>query len=122
MKLKRKVVICLSKPDPKEFLIKTLPTLFIPERAKGWDRIVNLTIDGLGDYIMEFEDGNFNIKEGKHPNPHLELWFDSFDTFYGMCTGTVFPPLAMTQNKMKATGPLSDQMKFPKVFKMMKKE
>jgi putative sterol carrier protein len=112
----------MSKPDPKEFLTKTMPTLLIPERAKGWNRIVNITIDGVGDYIMEFEEGKVSIREGKHPSPNLEVWFDSFDTLYGMCTGEVFPPLAMTQNKMKATGPMSDQMKFGRVWKIMEKK
>lgn len=112
----------MSKPDPKEFLTKIMPTLLISERAKGWNRIVNTTIGELGDYTMKFEDGKVSIKQGKHPNPNLEVWFDSFDVLYGMCTGEVFPPLSMTQNKMKATGPLSDQMKFGRVWKTMEKK
>jgi putative sterol carrier protein len=111
----------MSELTPKVFMEKILPTLFIPENAKGWNRVIQFSIKDAGDWIVEIRDQKITIQEGKHPKPHLEIKTD-FNTLYGIFTGEIFPPTAIMQGKMIATGSMSDHLKFSRIFKRLGKK
>jgi putative sterol carrier protein len=108
----------MEKPPVKEYFEKVLPTLFVPEQAKGWDRIIQYHLKE-GEFTVEIKDQKLTVAEGVHPNPQIEIWSD-YDTLWGIQTGKIFPPMAVIKKKMKASGPLSDQMKIGRVFKTIK--
>jgi putative sterol carrier protein len=108
----------ISEPSPEKFFQEVLPTLFIPDKAKGWNRVVQVTLEDDGEWILEIKDQKLTIRKGTHPRPDLELEI-YFDTFYGIFKGEVFPPNAIRMGKLKAVGSSSDFLRFSSLFKFL---
>ena len=103
------------KWSPEEFIEQVIPKCIKLDRTKGWDRIIQFYITDLGEWYLEVKDQKATMTKGKHPEPDLEFTMD-FDTLYGLFTGEVFAPTAISKGKMKAKGPMTDQMMFPRIM------
>jgi putative sterol carrier protein len=81
--------------------------------------VVQVTLEDDGEWILEIKDQKLTIQEGVHRRPDLEVESD-FNTFSGLYKGEVFAPDAVRAGKLKTIGPMSDFLKFSRVFKVLK--
>ncbi len=109
----------ISKMTPEKFFQEVFPTLFISDKAKGWNRVIQVTLKDDGEWILEIKDQKLTVQKGVHGNPDLELESD-FDTFYGIFSGEVFPPNAIRMGKLRHVGLSSDFLKFSSLLKFLR--
>ncbi len=109
----------MSEVAPENFFGETLPSLFKPEEVKDWNRIIQVVLKDDGEWILEIKNQKLTIQEGVHKRPDLEVESD-YDTFSGLYNGRVSAPEAARAGKMKTIGPMSDFLRFSRVFKVLR--
>jgi len=95
--------------DPKS-LIESLPQRFIPEKATGFNGVIQLKIDAVDGWV-EIRDGKCSSRLGAHPSPTGTITLDA-ESFSNMLDGVLDPAKA----PVKATHPPS-WIKFRQVFR-----
>jgi NAD(P)-dependent dehydrogenase (short-subunit alcohol dehydrogenase family)/acyl dehydratase/putative sterol carrier protein len=95
--------------DPKS-LIESLAQRFIPEKATGFNGVVQLKIDAVDGWV-EIRDGKCSSRIGTHPSPTGTITLDA-ESFSNMLDGVLDPAKA----PVKATHPPS-WIKFRQVFR-----
>ncbi|MBI2932612.1 MAG: SDR family NAD(P)-dependent oxidoreductase [Planctomycetes bacterium] len=87
-----------SAPDPRG-LLQTLPYRFLPEKAAGFNGVLQFQVDGA-DAWVEIRDQKCAAKAGKHPSPTGTVTIDA-STLAGVLDGAIDPSKA----QIKVTHP-----------------
>ncbi len=100
----------------------SLPTLFIPEKAKGWNRVILFDLVGQepGKWTLTIQDGIASVEEGETKPPKLTITGNS-EHIVQMFTGEV-PPMKLVNAKLlKMKGPMMDSIAFSGIWRIPKK-
>jgi putative sterol carrier protein len=103
-------------------VIKTLPSLFNPDKAKGWNRVILFDLAGQEPckYTLTVQDGKATISEGEAAPPKLVISGNS-EHIVQMFTGEV-PPMKLVNAKLlKMKGPMMDSIAFSGLWRLPKK-
>ncbi len=108
-------------PTIKE-VIESLPSLFKPEKAKGWNRIILFDLGGEepSKWTLTITNGVATIEEGQTKTPRLTILGNS-EHIVQMFTGEV-PPMKLVNAKLlKMQGPMMDAIAFSGLWNIPKK-
>jgi putative sterol carrier protein len=103
-------------------VMESLPTIFKPEKAKGWNRVILFDLAGEepSQWTLTIQDGAATIEEGKTKEPKLTITGNS-EHLVQMFTGEV-PPMKLVNAKLvKMKGPMMDSIAFSGLWNMPKK-
>jgi putative sterol carrier protein len=108
-------------PTIKE-VIFSLPTIFKPEKAKGWNRVILFDLAGEepSKWTLTIQDGKATVEEGETRPPKLVITGNS-EHIVQMFTGEV-PPMKLVNAKLlKMKGPMMDSIAFSGLWNIPKK-
>jgi putative sterol carrier protein len=108
-------------PTIKE-VVNNLPTLFKPEKAKGWNRVILFDLQGQepSKWTLTIENGTATVEEGQTKTPRLTISGNS-EHIVQMFTGEV-PPMKLVNAKLlKMQGPMMDAIAFSGLWNLPKK-
>lgn len=108
-------------PTIKE-VIESLPSLFKPEKAKGWNRIILFDLGGEepSKWTLTIANGVATIEEGQTKTPKLTILGNS-EHIVQMFTGEV-PPMKLVNAKLlKMQGPMMEAIAFSGLWNIPKK-
>lgn len=107
-------------PTVKE-LVENLPNLFNKDRAKGYNRIIQLTITGEdgGEWWLEIKDQNCTVHKGKAEEAKITLEIGSED-FINYFTGKVHPMDLVREKRLKFSGPMTEGIAFNSIWNIPK--
>jgi putative sterol carrier protein len=108
-------------PTIKE-VIFSLPTLFKPEKAKGWNRVILFDLKGQepSKFTLTIQDGKATVEEGETKPPKLTITGNS-EYLVQMFTGEV-PPMKLVNAKLiSMKGPMMDAIAFSGLWNLPKK-
>lgn len=108
-------------PTIKE-VVFSLPTLFRPEKAKGWNRVILFDLRGQepSKFTLTIQDGKATIEEGETKPPKLTIIGNS-EYLVQMFTGEV-PPMKLVNAKLiSMKGPMMDAIAFSGLWNLPKK-
>lgn len=77
----------------------------------GWNKVVQFSVQGEGDFYLKFDDGAATFHEGKHEKPDVTLKGPE-DVFYKMLTRELDQTRAYFAKQYTIEGSMSDAMKF----------
>ena len=103
-----------------EAVRKVLTELFnkakevMPE-VRGWDKVYQFSVEGLGDFYVEIKDGAINVVEGRHPNPIATL-SASQDVFEKIVSGQLDAMKAFLSRQLKITGNVLDTVNLKRLI------
>jgi putative sterol carrier protein len=103
-------------------VIMSLPTLFKPEKAKGWNRVILFDLSGQepSKWTLTIQDGVASVEEGSTKPPRLTISGNS-EHIVQMFTGEV-PPMKLVNAKLlKMQGPMMDAIAFSGLWNLPKK-
>jgi len=80
----------------------------------GWNKVVQFSVQGEGDFYLKFENGTASYSEGKHPKPDVTLKGPE-DVFYKMLTRELDQTRAYFAKQYTIEGSMSDAMKFGRI-------
>ena len=103
-------------------VITSLPSLFKPEKAKGWNRVILFDLQGQepSKWTLTIQDGVASIEEGQTKPPKLTITGAS-EHIVQMFTGEV-PPMKLVNAKLlKMQGPMMDAIAFSGLWNLPKK-
>lgn len=103
-------------------VMPTLPTLFKPEKAKGWNRVILFDLGGQepSKWTLTVENGTAKVEEGQTKTPKLTILGNS-EHVVQMFTGEV-PPMKLVNAKLlKMQGPMMDAIAFSGLWNLPKK-
>ena len=103
-------------------VIESLPGIFKPEKAKGWNRIIlfDLAGDEPSQWTLTIQDGVASVEEGKTKEPRLTITGNS-EHLVQMFTGEVPPMKLVNAKKVKMKGPMMDSIAFSGLWNIPKK-
>lgn len=99
-----------------------LPTIFKPEKAKGWNRVILFDLEGAepSKWTLTIENCKASVEEGSTKTPKLTINGNS-EHVIQMFTGEV-PPMKLVNAKLvRMKGPLMDSMAFSGLWNIPKK-
>jgi putative sterol carrier protein len=105
----------------KEVMLN-LPTIFKPEKAKGWNRVILFDLSGEepSKWTLTIKDGSATVEEGETKPPRLTITGNS-EHLVQMFTGEV-PPMKLVNAKLvKMKGPMMDSIAFSGLWNIPKK-
>jgi putative sterol carrier protein len=105
----------------KEVML-SLPSLFKPEKAKGWNRVILFDLAGEEPckWTLTIQDGKATMEEGATKTPRLTISGGS-QHIVQMFTGEV-PPMKLVNAKLlKMQGPMMDAIAFSGLWNLPKK-
>ena len=108
-------------PTIKETIF-SLPTLFKPEKAKGWNRVILFDLKGQepSKFTLTIQDGKATVEEGETKPPKLTITGNS-EYLVQMFTGEV-PPMKLVNAKLiSMKGPMMDAIAFSGLWNLPKK-
>ena len=108
-------------PTIKETMFN-LPSLFKPEKAKGWNRVILFDLKGQepSKFTLTIQDGTASIEEGETKTPKLTIVGNS-EYLVQMFTGEV-PPMKLVNAKLiSMKGPMMDAIAFSGLWNLPKK-
>ena len=103
-------------------VMDTLPSMFRPEKAKGWNRVILFDLQGQepSQWTLTIQDGTATIEEGKTKEPKLTITGNS-EYIAQMVTGET-PPMKLVNAKLlKMKGPMMDAIAFSGLWNLPKK-
>jgi len=102
----------METKTPKEFFEKTLPKRFKPEKAKGIDIIVQVSISGPngGDWAVTIREQKIDAKEGTRESPTLTVGIAETD-FMDIINSRLSAEKAFFTGKIKFKGNISLALK-----------
>lgn len=103
-------------------VLMTLPSLFKPEKAKGWNRVILFDLAGQepGKFTLTIQDGKAVVEEGETKPPRLVISGNS-EHIVQMFTGEA-PPMKLVNAKLlKMKGPMMDAIAFSGIWNLPKK-
>lgn len=103
-------------------VMMSLPGLFRPEKAKGWNRVILFDMIGQepSKWTLTIQDGAASVEEGATKTPRLTISGNS-EHIVQMFTGEV-PPMKLVNAKLlKMQGPMMDAIAFSGLWNLPKK-
>jgi putative sterol carrier protein len=103
-------------------VVMSLPRLFKPEKAKGWNRVILFDLAGQepGKWTLTVENGTASVEEGQTKTPKLTILGNS-EYIVQMFTGET-PPMKLVNAKLlKMQGPMMDAIAFSGLWNLPKK-
>lgn len=103
-------------------VIESLPSLFKPEKAKGWNRVILFDLQGQepSKWTLIIENGTAKVEEGSTKPPKLVIQGNS-EYIVQMFTGET-PPMKLVNAKLlKMQGPMMDAIAFSGLWNLPKK-
>lgn len=103
-------------------VMMSLPSLFRPEKAKGWNRVILFDLQGEepSQWTLIIQDGTATVEEGRTREPKLVITGNS-EHVVQMFTGEV-PPMKLVNAKLlKMKGPMMDAIAFSGLWNLPKK-
>ena len=103
-------------------VMQTLPNIFKPEKAKGWNRVILFDLQGQepGKWTLTVQDGKATVEAGETKPPKLVISGNS-EHIVQMFTGEV-PPMKLVNAKLlKMKGPMMDSIAFSGLWNIPKK-
>lgn len=103
-------------------VIESLPILFKPEKAKGWNRVILFDLAGEepSKWTLTIQDGKATVEAGETRPPKLVISGNS-EHVVQMFTGEV-PPMKLVNAKLlKMKGPMMDSIAFSGLWNIPKK-
>lgn len=103
-------------------VMMSLPSLFKPEKAKGWNRVILFDLQGQepSQWTLIVQDGTATVEEGQTREPKLVISGNS-EYIVQMFTGEV-PPMKLVNAKLlKMKGPMMDAIAFSGLWNLPKK-
>jgi putative sterol carrier protein len=103
-------------------VMATLPILFRPEKAKGWNRVIQFNLGGQepSKWTLTIQDGTATIEEGETKPPKLTIEGNS-EYIVQMFTGET-PPMKLVNAKLlRMKGPMMDAIAFSGIWNLPKK-
>jgi putative sterol carrier protein len=80
----------------------------------GWNKVVQFSVEGEGDFYLKFEDGKCSFSEGKHESPNVTLKGPE-EIFYKMLTRELDQTRAYFAKQYTIEGSMADAMKFGRI-------
>ena len=80
----------------------------------GWNKVVQFTVEGEGDFYLKFENGAATFNEGKHEKPDVTLKGPE-EVFYKMLTRELDQTRAYFAKQYTIEGSMADAMKFGRI-------
>jgi putative sterol carrier protein len=80
----------------------------------GWNKIVQFSVQGEGDFYLKFDNGAAAFNEGKHEKPDVTLKGPE-DVFYKMLTRELDQTRAYFAKQYTIEGSMTDAMKFGRI-------
>lgn len=95
----------MEAKTPQEFFDRILPHRFKPDKAKGIDVTVLVSITGPkgGDWTVEIKEQKMNIRNGNHPSPNLAIGMTDAD-FLDLVNDRLSTQKAFFTGKIKFKG------------------
>jgi len=103
-------------------VMMSLPSLFRPEKAKGWNRVILFDMVGQepSKWTLTIQDGAASVEESATKTPRLTISGNS-EHIVQMFTGEV-PPMKLVNAKLlKMQGPMMDAIAFSGLWNLPKK-
>lgn len=103
-------------------VMMSLPSLFRPEKAKGWNRVILFDLQGEepSQWTLIIQDGTATVEEGQTREPKLVITGNS-EYIVQMFTGEV-PPMKLVNAKLlRMKGPMMDAIAFSGLWNLPKK-
>lgn len=103
-------------------VMMSLPSLFRPEKAKGWNRVILFDLVGQepSKWTLTIQDGVASVEEGATKTPKLTI-LGASEHIMQMFTGEV-PPMKLVNAKLlKMQGPMMDAIAFSGLWNLPKK-
>lgn len=100
----------------------SLPNLFRPEKAKGWNRVILFDLGGQepSKWTLTIQDAKATVEEGQTKTPRLVISGNS-EYIVQMFTGET-PPMKLVNAKLlKMQGPMMDAIAFSGLWNIPKK-
>ena len=103
-------------------VIESLPAIFKPEKAKGWNRVILFDLGGEepSKWTLTIQDGAATVEEGETATPKLVITGNS-EHIVQMFTGEVPPMKLVNGRKVKMKGPMMDSIAFSGLWNIPKK-
>lgn len=103
-------------------VMENLPSLFKPNKAKGWNRVILFDLGGEepSKWTLIIEDGTATVEEGQTREPRLTISGNS-EHVVQMFTGEVPPMKLVNARKLKMKGPMMDAIAFSGLWNIPKK-
>ena len=108
----------MGMPTTGAELMRLMPEMFLPEKAKGVNAVIqfNLSGEGGGAYTVTIADGKCQISEGTAATPTAMVAATAAD-YLAIVRGELNAVSAFMGGKLKVTGDLNLMMKFLDWFK-----
>jgi len=103
-------------------VVNTLPSIFKPEKAKGWNRVILFDLQGQepSKWTITILNGTCTVEEGQTKEPKLTISGNS-EYICQMFTGET-PPMKLVNAKLlKMKGPMMDSIAFSGLWNIPKK-
>ncbi|OQA16948.1 MAG: SCP-2 sterol transfer family protein [Chloroflexi bacterium ADurb.Bin360] len=103
-------------------VMMSLPTIFKPEKAKGWNRVILFDLVGEepSKWTLKIHDGVATVTEGETESPKLVISGNS-EHLVQMFTGEVSPMKLVNAKLVKMKGPMMDSIAFSGLWNIPKK-
>jgi len=103
-------------------VMMSLPTIFKPEKAKGWNRVILFDLGGEepSKWTLKIHDGVATVTEGETEPPKLVISGNS-EYLVQMFTGEVSPMKLVNAKLVKMKGPMMDSIAFSGLWNIPKK-
>jgi putative sterol carrier protein len=103
-------------------VMMSLPAIFKPEKAKGWNRVILFDLKGQepSKWTLTIQDGTASVEEGETKTPKLTILGNS-EHIVQMFTGET-PPMKLVNAKLiSMKGPMMDSIAFSGLWNIPKK-
>ena len=108
-----------KKGNPLDEAFERMPQAFLPERAAGFEAVINFQVGADDLYTVTVSDGACTTAKGGASSPDCTITYDSKETFLGTASGKTDPQQAFMAGKIKADN-MGVLMKFATSFDMSK--
>ena len=107
----------MSVADDVKEIFNQMPAAFLPEKAAGMNKTIqiNLNGDGGGQWAIKIANGAISVNEGQTDAPNLTLKMDASD-YVDLVHGRADPMSLFMAGKVKVEGDISLAMKFQELF------
>ncbi len=106
--------------EPKD-IIARLPEMFLAEKAKRYNRVIELVIDGPagGHWWLEIQDQKIAVFEGPKDDAKIKVKMQDTD-FVDVFTGKNKAMNLVTAKKMTFSGPMTEGIAFMSIWNIPK--
>lgn len=107
----------MSVADDIQEIFKEMPSVFLPEKAAGLNKTIQIDLsgEGGGQWFIKLADGNIAIDEGQAETSHLTLRMTAGD-FVDLVHGRANAMALFMGGKVKVEGDITLAMKFQEIF------